>query len=169
MSTIVDFLGFNPSETEAIENFDSKQPAIPEGEYKAVASQAERKRNKAGDGWYWEFVFTVVEGEYKGRTITHYFNMMTRNEIATRIGQGQMKRLLIAINNLTPANEAAMLNVPVRLCVKCVKNTFTKDGREVEVINNTISRIDPCDNNPPAQQAPMPGNFDTAPWERQER
>ena len=164
--SIVDFLGFDPSETEAIENFEGKQPAIPEGEYKAVASMAERKRNKAGDGWYWEFVFTVVEGEYKGRTITHYFNMMTRNEIATRIGQGQMKRLLIALGNLTPRNEADMLNIPVRLCVKCVKNTYTKDGRQVEVINNTISRIDPCDNNSSAQQAPTVGKSDDAPWKR---
>ena len=166
MSTIADFLGFDPSETEAIENFEGKQPAMPEGEYKAVASKAERKRNKAGDGWYWEFVFTVIDGEYKGRTITHYFNMMTRNEIATRIGQGQMKRFLVAISNLAPKNEADLLGIPISLQVKCRKDTYSKNGQQVETISNTISRIDPCDNNPPAQQAPTAGKSDDAPWKR---
>ena len=167
MSTINDYLGFNPHETESVENFEGRQPALPEGEYTAVASDAKRKHNKAGDGWYWEIVFTIIQGEYEGRSVTHYFNIETRNEIATRIGRGQMKRFLEAVGNLEPKNEDDFLNIAVRIYVKCEKSTYTRNGQSVEGINNKITKIEPDFVEPASQNTSESGTPEKAPWRKQ--
>ena len=165
-NNVNDFLGFNPHETEAAESFEGRQEPIPNGTYKVVATSAARKHNKNNTGWFWELVFTVIEGQYEGRTVTHRFNMANPNDEAVAIGRSHMKRYLDAIGNLEPKDEDALCNIAVVITVTCKKNEYTnRNGKRVEGINNEITRIDPAFNAPkePAAAAAKPA---TPPWKK---
>ena len=90
-STISDFLGFDPHTTEAAESFEGRQEPVPNGTYKAAATSAARKHNKNNTGWFWELVFTVIEGQYEGRTVTHRFNMANQSDEAVAIGRSHIR------------------------------------------------------------------------------
>jgi hypothetical protein len=154
MSTINDFLGFNPHETEAAESFEGRQEPIPNGKYKAVATSAQRKHTKSGNGWFGELVFTIVEGEYEGRTVTHRFNMVNPSDEAVAIGRSHMKRYLDSIGNLEPKDESDLCHIAVLIMVGCKKETYTnRKGEQAEGIFNEVVKIDPFENTPPKEQA----------------
>jgi len=166
-NNVNEFLGFNPHETEAAESFEGRQEPIPNGTYKAIATSAARKHNKNNTGWFWELVFTVIEGQYEGRTVTHRFNMANQSDEAVAIGRSHMKRYLDAIGNLEPRDEDALCNIAVSITVTCKKNTYTnRNGKQVEGINNEIAKIDSymSPSTPPpkaqAEQSSVP------PWKR---
>ena len=165
-NNVNDFLGFNPHETEAAESFEGRQEPIPNGTYKAVAISAVRKHNKNNTGWFWELVFTVIEGAYEGRAVTYRFNMANPNDEAVAIGRSHMKRYLEAIGNLEPRDEEALCNIAVFITVACKKNTYTnRNGRQVEGINNEITKIDPAFN-APKEQVAVSAKPAVAPWKK---
>jgi hypothetical protein len=176
MSTINDLLGFNPQETEAADSFESRQPPVPNGEYKAIVTKAERKNNKAGTGWFWELTFTITETEeYNDRTVIHRFNIMNQNETAMKIGRSEMKRFLECIGNLEPKNEDDMCYIPLLIEVKCRNSNFiNKQGETVETINNEIVQIAPFPSGKPVASEPQkesPKNVEkseekTPPWRK---
>ena len=164
--SITDFIGFDPSTVEAAESFEGRQEPIPNGKYKAVASSAQRKHNKNNTGWFWELVFTIIEGQHEGRTVTHRFNMANPNDEAVAIGRSHMKRYLDAIGNLEPRDEEALCNIAVFITVACKKNTYTnRNGKQVEGINNEITKIDPAFNEPKAQPTAS-AKPASAPWKK---
>jgi hypothetical protein len=166
MSSIAEFLGFVPSEVEAAESFEGRAEAIPNGRYKAVATSATRKHTKSGTGWFWEVVFSIIEGQYEGRSVTHRFNMANPSDEAVAIGRSQMKRYLDAIGNLEPKDEEALCNIAVFITVACRKTSFVnRKGESVEGINNEITKIDPA-SDAPKVQAPAVEKPKTAPWKR---
>jgi hypothetical protein len=144
MSSSNDWLGFNPQETEAAESFSGgRQEAIPEGRYKAVVTSAVRKHTKKKQGWFWELIFTVDEGQYTGRSVTHRFNMANPSEEAVAIGRSQLKRYLDAIGNQNPRDEGELCNIAVWIDVVCRKNAYVnRKGEQAEGIFNEITKID---------------------------
>jgi len=168
MSTINDFLGFNPQETEAATSLEGRQEPIPNGRYLAAATSAVRKNNKKKDGWFWEFTFTVIDGEYEGRTVAFRFNMENPSEQAVAIGRKQMKRYLEAIGNVEPNDESDMLNIAIWITVICKKSSYSRDGKQVEGINNEITQIDSTSDEPKPKQEPETKAEPPkrAPWQR---
>ena len=139
-----DFLGFNPETTESAESFEGRKKAIPEGDYKMVATECKRVTNKNGNGFHWWFSYAVIAGEHAGYTIEHRYNINNSNAIAERIGRSQLKRFLEVIGILNPTSEADMLNIAFMAHVKCEKRDWTnKDGEKVVSIQNVIAKIDP--------------------------
>jgi hypothetical protein len=166
MSTVNDFLGFDPNETEASEFFEGRTEPIPNGKYKAVATSAQRKHNKTNTGWFWEIVFTIIEGQYEGRTITHRFNMANPSDEAVAIGRSQMKRYLESIGNLEPKDEEALCNIAVFITAACKKSTYiNRNGQETEGINNEITKIDPAFTEP-KEQTSASEKPKSAPWKK---
>ena len=167
MSTINDFLGFNPHETEAAASLEGRQEPIPNGRYFAAATSATKKSNKKKDGWFWEFTFTIIEGEYQGRTVAYRFNMANPNEQAVAIGRSQLKRYLEAIGNVEPRDENDMLNIAVWITVTCKKNSYTnREGKQVEGISNEVTQIEPAFNEPKQAAEPKAETPKQAPWKR---
>ena len=168
MSTIHDFLGFDPATTETVDTFEGRPDPVPEGSYKMAATVARRQNNKNADGWFWYFEFTIIGGEYEGRIIIHRFNIINKNATAEQIGRGQMKKFLEVIGVPLPEDEDAMLGVAFVGTVKCKKDSFVgRNGEKIERINNEITRLDPLDGNEPKPQtAPTqePAGDDTPPW-----
>ncbi|MDR0328887.1 MAG: hypothetical protein LBI05_11390 [Planctomycetaceae bacterium] len=167
MSTINDFLGFNPHETEAAESFEGRQEPIPNGRYKAVATSAKRTPTKKADGWFWEFVFTIAEGQYEGKTVTHRFNMANASEEAVAIGRSQLRRYLDAIGNLEPQDENDLCGVAVFVEIECKKSTYTnRKGEKAEGINNEITKIDPYAHEPSKAETTATEPSKAPPWKR---
>jgi hypothetical protein len=167
MSTINDFLGFNPHETEAAESFEGRQEPIPNGRYKAVATSAKRTHTKKGNGWFWELVFTIAEGQYEGRTVIHRFNMVNQSEEAVAIGRSHMKRYLDAIGNLEPKDENDLCQIAVWIEIECKKSTYiNRKGEQAEGINNEITKIDPYVHETPQQETTATEQQKTPPWRR---
>jgi hypothetical protein len=164
------WLGFDPSTTEAAETFGVRQEPIPNGKYKAVATSAVRKHNKADTGWFWELTFSIIEGQYEGRTVVHRFNMANPSDEAVAIGRSHMKRYLESIGNLEPKDEEALCHIAVFVTVTCKKSTFVnRNGEKVEGINNEVTKIDSTATEPKAQvpaPASTPEKPKTAPWKK---
>jgi hypothetical protein len=165
--SINEFLGFNPHETEASESFEGRQVPVPNGQYKAVATSATRKQTKKKDGWYWELVFTIIEGAYEGRNVAHRFNMANPSEEAVAIGRSHMRRYLDCIGTLEPNDENELCNVAVVLTVSCKKDTYTnRKGDEAEGIFNEITKIDSASQESPKVQEPVTEQSLVPPWKR---
>jgi hypothetical protein len=147
------FLGFNPDEVKAADSMEAKQIPVPNGEYKAVCSKAERKNNKAGTGWYWELTFSIVGGEYEGRTIVHRFNIKNNNEVAEQIGRSQLKKFLECIGNEKPENEDDMTDIALFLEVKCENSSFmNNNGEKIDTVNNKITNMFPFKKDTPKSE-----------------
>jgi len=166
-STIGEFLGFDPSTTEASESFKSgQQDTIPNGRYQAIATSAVRKHTKSGNGWFWEIIFAVAEGQYEGCTVVHRFNMTNPSEEAVAIGRSHMKRYLDSIGNLNPQDESEMCNITVWIEIECKKSTYTnRRGEKAEGINSEIVKIDSYSSTPLVQKTGTEPSK-TAPWKR---
>ena len=144
MSSNAEWLGFNPQETEAARSFRGVQEPIPSGKYQAVTTTAVRQHTKAGNGWFWELTFAIVEGQYKGRTVVHRFNMANPSEEAVAIGRSQMKRYLDAIGKPNPQNESDLCHTFVWIEIECKKSSYVnRKYQQVEGINNEIVEIAP--------------------------
>ena len=166
-SSINDFLGFDPNTTEAAESFEGRQEPIPNGRYKAVATSAQRKHTKSGNGWFWEITFTIVEGEYEGRTVVHRFNMLNPSDDAVAIGRSQMKRYLDAIGNLEPQDEGDLCHIAVSITVGCKKESYTnRKGEKAEGIFNEVTKIDSFSDEPPKEEAPAKEQSCVPPWKK---
>ncbi len=167
--SINEFLGFNPHETEAANSFEGGSEPIPEGEYKVVASKMERKNTKKGDGFGWSQELTVIEGEYEGRSVKHWYNIHNPSDTAEKIGRAQMKRFLDCIGVLEPEDEEAMLDIPFVATITCKKDSFMKDGQSISFIKNEVSRIDPVANTAARPNTQPQTNTETktkAPWKK---
>jgi len=57
--------GFNAHEVDPNTSFDP----IPADKYLAAITASEMKPTKNGNGSYLELTFSVLEGEYRGRTL----------------------------------------------------------------------------------------------------
>jgi hypothetical protein len=167
MSNNREWLGFDPNTTEASESFEGRQDPIPNGRYKAVATSAQKKHTKSGNGWFWELVFTIAEGEYEGRTVIHRFNMANNSDEAVAIGRSHMKRYLDSIGNLEPKDEDDLCHVAIWIDVVCKKSKYTgRSGQEIEGINNEITKIDPYFDASSKEETPAKEQSNVPPWKR---
>jgi ABC-type Fe2+-enterobactin transport system substrate-binding protein len=82
--------------TEGIDTSD-RYALIPKGDYTAVASSAEVKSTKSGEGQFLEVKFTIVDGPCEKRVIYDRFNFKNASKEAETIGKQQLARFLAAI------------------------------------------------------------------------
>jgi hypothetical protein len=102
--------------------------------------------------WYWLLTFTIIEGEFEGRSLQVRYNIVNDSPRAEEIGRGQLRHYLDAIGNLTPKSEADLCGVPVLITVETRKSNFTgRNGEDVEADVNEIVRIEPCSRMTPAE------------------
>ena len=83
---------FNPNEVE-----DEEFALIPKGRYVACIEYGEFLPTKSGSGSMFKFIFSILEGEFKGRNIFTYVNFKNPNADAQRIGLIALKRICQAI------------------------------------------------------------------------
>lgn len=107
--------GFDATQIEP----NGKPDALPAGKYKCVAIESEFKDTKDGNGKYLQFVFEVVDGEYKGRRIWDRLNLVNQNSQAVDIARGTLSAICHAVGVLQPKDSAQLHGIPLIVKVAC--------------------------------------------------
>jgi hypothetical protein len=113
--------GFNANEVDPMDTFDP----IPAGKYMAVITESEMKPTKSGNGSYLEFVFQIIEGEFKGRLLWSRLNLDNPNELTVKIAQGELSAICRAVGVMQPKDSVELHNIPLLVTVKCKKREDT--------------------------------------------
>lgn len=86
---------FDPSTVETREGFDGE--LLPAGNYLSVITASAVKDTKDKTGKYIEIEETIQQEGYRGRKVWTNLNVRNKSEKAEKIGQEQLKELLIAL------------------------------------------------------------------------
>lgn len=79
-----------PSESE--ESFVLVSPGV----YRMKVQDTDLKPNKAQTGRLAVVAFSILQGEFKGQTVTAFFNIEHHSEKAQKIGRAEFKKFLAA-------------------------------------------------------------------------
>lgn len=150
---MVNLAGFDASQVEPITTFDP----IPAGKYLAMITASEMKPTQAGTGSYLELVFTILEGEYKGRQLWTRLNLDNHNELAVKIARAELSAICRAVGVLTPRDSVELHNLPLVIRVACKKR------KDTDEIANVIKEYEKRD---AATGKPQQAQTNTPPWRR---
>lgn len=106
--------------------------AVPEGQYVAVATASEFKPTKSGNGQYLQFVFDVIDGQYKGRKLWARLNLQNPNQMAREIAERELAQLCKAVGIVRPQDSAELHNKPVLLTVKVELDERKREGNVIK-------------------------------------
>jgi hypothetical protein len=147
-------------------NFDAtqvdpigKQDALPAGQYKCVAIESEWKDTKDGTGKYLQFVFEVVDGQFKGQRVWDRLNLVNNNSQAVEIARRTLSAICHAVNVMQPKDSSQLHNIPLVVKVACKEYNggFTNEVKGYAKLTGApVSR--------PAQAEPVTSGS-KAPWE----
>ena len=144
---------FDPKKVEKVQsNYD----ALPKGWYRVMIASSEGKATKAGTGRYINMALDVVDGQYTGRKVWQIFNIQNPSEMAQKIGQSDLKRLLEALGTSQALQREDDLHRIVRDRVLLVKLGQKKDGQSGEMRNN-VTDYRPDSDEPMSEQASSQG------------
>ena len=91
-------LNFSADAIEPLGVFD----VLPVGEYVVVVSETDMKDASTGKGRYLQIVFTVIDGEYKGRKIWDRLNIDNESTTAQEIAQRALSSICRAVKVMHP-------------------------------------------------------------------
>jgi len=137
---------------------DFKSSAIPEGRYKLVISDSQRKATKSGTGAYLALTLEVVEGEYSSARIWVNLNLWNPSEAAVRIAREEFTAIAKACGVPAPRCSEELHNIPFFADVAAKQEP---DGRVRNSVNAYYSIAKTAAAPRPAQGAP-----DVAPYKR---
>ncbi|OGS40510.1 MAG: hypothetical protein A3K77_00765 [Euryarchaeota archaeon RBG_13_31_8] len=105
---------------------------LPEGFYLCVIINDEIKDTQKG-GKMLEINLLVIDGQYKGETLTDRLNIINASSIAQKIGQGTLKKLCRLTGlEFPPKNTAGWKGKPLMVKVGIQKFNSNTTGKELE-------------------------------------
>ena len=145
------------------------QDPIPEGWYNASMFESALAPNKNGNGAVLTCKFKVIDGYYKSNVVTARLNIRNTNEIAQRIGLGQLSAICHSVNVLNCVDSNMLHNIPLKLKVSILfqdgyspSNNIVAYRSAQEDVPVNLERIDITElleshkQEKPAQPAGMP-------------
>ena len=150
---MADLRGFDANKVEPTTAFDP----IPAGKYLATITASEMKPNKAGTGQFLELVFTIIEGEFKNRSLWARLNLDNPNELAVKIAQAELSAICRAVGVMAPGDSVELHNLPLVIRVRCKKR------KDTDEIVNEISGFEKRD---AVTGRPQQAQTNTPPWRR---
>lgn len=109
---------------------------VPGGKwYVAAMIESETKPTKSGTGKLVAAKFEILEGEHAGRHVGTRFNIENPNEVAQRIGRGQLADVCRAVGVLHPSDTSELHDKPLMIFV--IEREWNGD------ITNDIKRFKP--------------------------
>jgi len=146
-------------------NFDAREvkpsaapDPIPAGKYLVEISESEMKETKNKDGSYLELVFTVLDGEYRGRKIWDRLCINHPNAKTVEIARANLSAVCHAVGVLQPQDSVQLHGLPLVVNVRLKKNEQTGDS------HNEVKGYKKRETMEVPAQAPI--NDNTAPWKR---
>lgn len=112
-------------DAEKVEPLGSFEP-IPVGDYTVVISETEMKDAKTGKGQYLQLVYTVLDGDYKGRKIFDRLNLINENVTASEIAQRALSSICRAVNVMHPKDSEELHDKPfvVKVGIRPAKDDY---------------------------------------------
>jgi hypothetical protein len=114
---MVELTNYNPDEFEPLGSFEP----LPVGDYVVVIESSEKKKAGTGDrNFYLQFVYNVIEGDFKGRKVFDRLNVENESEQAQTIAKRALASICIATGQHHPRNteelhdKPFMVNVAIR-------------------------------------------------------
>jgi hypothetical protein len=150
---MADLRGFDANKVEPTTAYEP----VPAGKYPAMITASELKPNKAGTGQYLELTFTIIEGEYKNRTLWGRLNLVNPNELAMKIAQAELSAICRAVGVMAPNDSVELHNLPLVIKVACKKR---KDNDEITNEIKAFEKREAMTGRPQQAQAGTP------PWRR---
>ena len=150
--------GYDASAHQPLDSFE----AIPDGEYRAIATDSEMKETKSGQGSYLQIAWEIIDGEHKGRKLWSRLNLENNNQTAVDIAQRELSSICRAVGVLRPKDSAELHSKPIILRVG---HELRKDTGEN---SNRIKGYKSVDA-PPSAPSSAAGAASTpavAPWRR---
>ena len=99
---------------------------MPAGWYTAQIVDSEMKTTKAGTGEYLECKMEILGPNHAGRFVWDRFNLKNPNEVAVRIGKGNLAAIAkaVGIASLSDSSELHMKPFQVKLNVRPPQNGY---------------------------------------------
>lgn len=154
--------GFDATQVPEQEDF----AALPEGQYIAIATASEFKPTKKGDGEYLQFVFEVIDGQYKGRKLWARLNLKNQNQTAVDIAQRELGAICKAVGILKPNDSAELHNKPLLITVAVEVDDRKRESNTIKKYESVLAQAAPPSFAPPAAQAAPAAAPATPPWQR---
>ena len=147
--------GYNAANHEPLDEFHP----LPDGEYRAIATESEFKATKSGTGEYLQITWELLDDPYKKRKIWSRLNLMNPNATAVEIAQRELSSICRAVGILTPKDSSELHGRPIIL--KIGHETRSDNGE----ISNRIKAYKPIDagTTPPPTPAGAPAPAPQAP------
>lgn len=168
---MADIAGTYDPNAEAAQDFD----VIPAGEYKAeiIESEIEDISRQSDKGRCLKLVWSILDGEFKGRLVWQRLNMWPENmsnmDKVTSIAQSQFASVRQATGKNIVQDSEELHHIP---CV--IKVGIRKDKNGVYNDQNEVKNVKACNAGatfqPPARQSasgsPPASNGGSKPWSR---
>ena len=144
------FEDFNANDYE-----NDRREVLPMGNYRVVATKAEEKPTKAGNGSYLEIEYEVLEGDFKGRRVWDRLNLKNPSTQAVEIARRTLASICKAIGVNTPRSSSELLNVP--LVVRIGVESRGDFGPSNSIRGYSPASVQPAAPQPQAQQVQQEG------------
>lgn len=154
--------GFDATQIPEQEDF----AALPEGQYVVIATASEFKPTKSGNGEYLQFVFEVIDGQYKGRKLWARLNLKNQNQTAVDIAQRELGAICKAVGILKPNDSAELHNKPILVTVAVEVDDRKRESNTIKKYESVLGHAAPPSFAPSAAQAAPAAAPATPPWQR---
>lgn len=154
--------GFDATQVPEQEDF----AALPEGQYVVIATASEFKPTKSGNGEYLQFVFEVIDGQYKGRKLWARLNLKNQNQTAVDIAQRELGAICKAVGILKPNDSAELHNKPILVTVAVEVDDRKRESNTIKKYESVLGHAAPPSFAPSAAQAAPAAAPATPPWQR---
>jgi hypothetical protein len=118
-------LNFNANDVDTSQA--DKFGVIPNGEYLAIITGSELKRNKEDTGSYINFCFQIIEGPYAKRLIWSIANILHTDKKKEANGRVTLAVICKAVGVTEPKDTTELHNIPLVIVIK-VENDAYKGG-----------------------------------------
>jgi len=137
--------------------------AIPKGWYSAIIKKTTVEETEKG-GHYFNFMFEVIEGQYKGATVFHMFQFDNSNQKTVEIAHKQLSQVSHCVKVLQWSQTEQLHNIPLKIRLKVEE---PPEGSNYEAKNEITAFTDYNDpkavNVAAAPSAPKPATAPPAP------
>jgi hypothetical protein len=113
--------GFDAS---TIEPLGSYEP-LPEGWYKVIITDSEKKKAKTNGGEYLELTLKVTEGEHAGRLVWDRLNVKHHSDKAVKFAFAKLSSICRAVGVMRPRDTAELHNIEFCAYIKQRENPTT--------------------------------------------
>jgi len=152
-------LNYNAEEYEPLGSFEP----LPVGEYTVVIESSEKKSASTGKGEYLQFVYNVVDGEFKGRKLFDRLNIENESEQAQTIARRALSSVCRAVGVMHPKSTEELHDKPFVVKVR-IQPAKGENGATNRISEYKAVGGEPLAAPPTAAPAASPAGKKPMPW-----